>query len=67
MNSLKQFFKEEDGAVTIIEILILLAIIVAIALIFREQLMNWVTKMINDIFGTDLGVSGASPTTVPTP
>lgn len=62
MNSLKQFFKEEDGAVTIIEILILLAIIVAIALIFREQLMGWVTKMINDIFGTDLGVSGASPT-----
>lgn len=62
MNSLKQFFKEEDGAITIIEILIILAIVVAIALIFREQLMAWVNKMIGDIFGTGLGVEDATVT-----
>lgn len=66
MNSLKQFFKEEDGAITIVEILIILAIIVAIALIFRKQLMEWVTKMIGDIFGQGLGVEDATITPIPT-
>lgn len=65
MNSLKQFFKEEDGAITIVEILIILAIIVAIALIFRKQLMEWVNKMITDIFGQGLGVEDATLTPTP--
>ena len=65
MNSLKQFFKEEDGAITIVDILIILAIVVAIALIFRKQLMNWVTTMIDDIFGTGLGVEDATITPGP--
>ena len=59
MNSLKQFFKEEDGAITIVEILIILAIVVAIALIFRKQLMEWVQNMMSVVFG-DAGKWGAT-------
>lgn len=46
MMSWKKFWKNEDGIGTL-EILLIIAVLVAIAVVFREQIIEWV----NQLFG----------------
>lgn len=48
-NLLKRFFKEEDGMGTV-EIILIIAVLVGIALIFRYQIINFVNGMMTKIF-----------------
>lgn len=50
MSLIKNFFKEEEGMGTV-EIVIILAVLVSIALIFRNTIMDFVTNAIESIFG----------------
>ncbi|MEC0270164.1 Flp1 family type IVb pilin [Paenibacillus anseongense] len=44
---LKSFWKEEDGLGTL-EILLIVAVLVAIAIIFRKWIVSWFQKLIGD-------------------
>lgn len=44
--SVIKFFKNEEGLGTL-EILLILAVLVAIALLFRESIINWVTSLLD--------------------
>lgn len=50
MNMLKEFWNEEDGVQTV-EIVLILAVLVAIALIFRERIMEFINEAMDNIFG----------------
>lgn len=50
MNLIKSFLKEEEGMGTV-EIVIILAVLVSIALIFRNTVMDFVRTTIDNIFG----------------
>lgn len=51
MNKLvKNFFKEEDGLGTV-EIVIIIAVLVGLALIFRKQIYSLVNQIFERIFG----------------
>ena len=56
MNLIKSFLKEEDGMGTV-EIVIILAVLVSIALIFRKAIIKFVTDSLQSIMG-DADVSG---------
>lgn len=49
MNLIKSFLKEEDGMGTV-EIILIIAVLVGIALIFRAKIIEFVTGMIGKIF-----------------
>jgi len=49
MNIIKSFLKEEDGMGTV-EIILIIAVLVGIALIFRAQIMKFVDDIIVKIF-----------------
>lgn len=49
---IKSFIKEEDGLGTV-EIVIIIAVLVGIALIFRQAIVNFVVKIINQVFGNN--------------
>lgn len=46
----KQFYEEEDGLGTV-EMVVLLAVLVSIALIFRKQVIDFVRNNLQSIFG----------------
>ena len=46
---IKSFIKEEDGMGTV-EIILIIAVLVGIALIFRTQIIKFVTDMVGKIF-----------------
>ncbi|MBO4898414.1 MAG: hypothetical protein J5590_08975 [Clostridia bacterium] len=48
---LKGFLKEEEGMGTV-EIVVIIAVLVSIALIFRNAITNWVRDTIQSIFGS---------------
>ena len=50
MELLKQFYEEEDGLGTV-EMVVLLAVLVSIALIFRNQIIEFVRTNLESIFG----------------
>ena len=52
MNMLKRFWQEEDGIATV-ELLLILAALIAIALFFKNQIMTWVQTLIEKIFKVD--------------
>ncbi len=54
MNLIKGFFKEEDGMGTV-EIVIIIAVLVTIAIIFRNAIKTWVTDTVASIFGSATG------------
>ncbi|NLD48540.1 MAG: hypothetical protein GX660_15350 [Clostridiaceae bacterium] len=62
----KRFIKEEDGISTV-EIVIIIAVLVAVAIIFRNQIIAFVTKLMNNIFGDSTGDLGSKPTVAPMP
>jgi len=43
------FWNEEDGIATV-EILLILAVLIVIALLFRNAIINWVKQMLASIF-----------------
>mgnify|MGYP005852894259 CR=1 FL=1 len=46
---LKAFWYEEDGLGTV-EIIIIIAVLVAVALVFRNQIITFVTDMMDKVF-----------------
>lgn len=48
MNMLKRFWQEEEGLATV-EIVVILAVLVSVALIFREQIIAFVSKRLAEI------------------
>lgn len=64
----KEFWKEEDGVETV-EILLIVAALVCIALIFREAIVGFVQNAIATIFGSDTtdATSVTAPTSSATP
>ncbi len=48
----KNFLKEEDGVGTV-EIVIITAVLVAVALIFRKYIIDFVKDILSSIFGED--------------
>lgn len=56
MGSIKRFLKEEDGMGTV-EIVIILAVLVSIALIFRNQIIEFVRNKLGGILdGADTSI-----------
>lgn len=49
MELLRQFYEEEDGLGTV-EMVVLLAVLVSIALIFRNQIIDFVRNNLQSIF-----------------
>ena len=49
LKNLKRFWKEESGMGTV-ELIIIIGVLIAIALIFKDALINFVNKLIKDIF-----------------
>ena len=54
MDMLKRFLKEEEGMGTV-EIVMIIAALVAVALIYREAIVEFVTNMIEITFPSDAG------------
>lgn len=52
LNLLKSFLKEEDGLGTV-EIVVIIAVLVGIALIFRDAIINFVTGIMKNVFAED--------------
>lgn len=48
-NLLARFWKEEEG-MGVVEIVIIISVLVAVALIFRTQLMKFVNDLITKLF-----------------
>ncbi len=46
---IRRFIKEEDGMGTV-EVIIIIAVLVGVALLFRKQLINFVNGIINNLF-----------------
>lgn len=66
MKMLKDFLREEDGMGTV-EIVIIIAVLVAVAIIFRNQIIGFVTTIMNNIFGGKAADLSTSPTAAPLP
>lgn len=66
MKMLKEFWTEEDGIATV-EILLILAVLIIIALLFRETIINWIKKMLDSIFGHTNPDDMNQPLGTPTP
>lgn len=49
-NMLKEFWQEEEGMGTV-EIVLIIAVLVSIALIFRNQVIDFVRTNLQSIFG----------------
>ncbi len=48
MNLLKKFWQEEDG-ITTVEILLILAVLVIIAVLFRNTIISWVESILANL------------------
>ena len=53
---LKNFIREEEGMGTV-EIVIIIAVLVSVALIFRKAIVGWVTTTIASIFSSADGAA----------
>lgn len=52
LKMLESFLKEEDGLGTV-EIVVIIAVLVGIALIFRDAIIKFVTEIMKSVFGDD--------------
>ncbi len=57
MNMLMRFIREEEGLGTV-EMLLILAGLVSVALIFKRQLVDFVKKTLGSVFGGAAGGAG---------
>lgn len=53
MNLMKRFWREEEGMGTV-EIVMIIAALMCIALLFREQIFNFAEGIMKNVFKTDL-------------
>jgi hypothetical protein len=53
MNVLKSLIKEEDGLGTV-EIVVIIAVLIGIALIFRDAIIKFATGIMQNAFGNDV-------------
>lgn len=49
MKMLKEFWTEEEG-MAVVEILLILAVLIIIAILFRKTIIDWVNKMLGNVF-----------------
>ncbi len=56
MELLKEFYTDEEGLGTV-EMVVLLAVLVSVALIFRKQVIDFVDNRLQKILGTDNNTS----------
>lgn len=56
MNKVKEFFKNNEGINTI-EIVIILAVVVGIALIFRDKMIEFAGNILGDVLNTRTDIS----------
>lgn len=62
-NLVKRFLKEEEGMGTV-EMVIIIAVLVTIAIIFRKAIVDWVTNTVSSVFsGASDGASTSTKTT----
>lgn len=52
MNDLQKFWNEEDGMGTV-EIVLIIAALVAVALIFRKAITGFMQTALSNVFGSD--------------
>jgi Flp pilus assembly pilin Flp len=55
LQALKNFFKDEDGISTV-EIVVIIAILVGIALLFKNSIISFVKKIIGNFIETDINL-----------
>jgi|GEM_PF-1109632 len=60
-----RFFKEEEGLGTL-EMLLIVAVLVAMAIVFRKWILAWFHKLLGDA-NSDLQNNGSVPVCVPGP
>jgi len=60
MNMLKQFWAEEDGF-AVVELLLILAVLIVIAILFRNTIIEWVKGILGSLF-PDSTETTAKPT-----
>lgn len=65
MELLKEFYMDEEGLGTV-EMVVLLAVLVSIALVFREKVFNFVRNSLDDIFGNSNSSGGKVDTNLET-
>lgn len=51
MNMLKKFWEEEEG-MAVVELLLIIAVLIIIALLFKDAIVKWVTKTLENLFPT---------------
>lgn len=56
MNKIKEFWKNSEGINTI-EIVIILAVVVGIALIFRDKMIEFAGNILGDVLNTQTDIS----------
>lgn len=49
---IRDFVRDEDGLGTV-EIVVIIAVLIGIALIFRDAIIKFVTSVMRDVFGDD--------------
>lgn len=67
MKMLERFWKEEDGIATV-EILLILAVLIIIAILFRNTIIGWVKSILESLFpdaNTVTGKPELDPVTTP--
>lgn len=54
------WFKEQNGGVTVIEIIIILAIVIALGIFFKDQIIDLANSIWNSISGNESNVTDFS-------
>lgn len=63
MELLKEFYMDEEGLGTV-EMVVLLAVLVSIALVFRKKIFTFVDISLKNIFTTETNAGGKVDTTL---
>ncbi len=68
MKMLQEFWTEEDG-MAVVEILLIMAVLIIIAILFRKAIIDWVNNMIANVFtkANEGGIDGQDLTGTPIP
>ena len=61
MNMLKRFWEEEDG-MEVVEMLLIIAVLIIIALLFKDAILSWVAKAAGDVFDVEVPKDTPTPT-----
>ncbi len=64
MEILKKFYEEEDGMGTV-EIVMIMAALICLAIIFKDSLLNYGRNLMETAFGQDFGDFNSDPVVQP--